>query len=66
MLDEKAYENISIYDVSHKTLISAKPLRTMFDKVNGFIRDFGGFEHLILFSLEIYDVIYNRMRSYNI
>ena len=34
----------------------------MFDKVNGFIRDFGGFEHLILFSLEIYDVIYDRMR----
>ena len=56
-MDEK-----SCNDVSYKTLISAKPLRIMFDKVNGCIRDYDGFKYLVLFSLEIYDAIYERMR----
>ena len=29
-----------IYDVSYKTLIGTKPLHIMFDKVDGFIRDY--------------------------
>ena len=40
LLDEKSCENILIYDVSCKTLIHTKPLRIMFDKVDGFVRDF--------------------------
>ena len=39
LLDEKSYENILIYDVSYKTLFGAKPLCTIFDKVDGFLRD---------------------------
>ena len=51
-----------IYDFSHKTLISAKPLRIMFDNVNEFIRDHDGIKYLVLFNVEIYDAIYDRMR----
>ena len=40
LLNEKSYENILIYDVSYKTLIGTKPLHIMFDKVDGFIRDY--------------------------
>ena len=36
LLDEKSYENILIYDISYKTLISAKSLLIGFDR--GFIR----------------------------
>ena len=36
LLDEKSYENILIYDISYKTLISAKLLLIGFDR--GFIR----------------------------
>ena len=39
-----------IYDVSYKILIGAKPLHIMFDKVNGFIRDYDGTKYLVLFS----------------
>ena len=42
LLDEKSYENVLIYDVSYKTLIGAKPLRIMFDKINGLIRVYNG------------------------
>ena len=38
-----------------KTLIDAKPLPIMFDKVDGFIRDFDGTKYLILLGLEKYD-----------
>ena len=50
LLDEKSYEDILIYDVSYKILIGAKPLHIMFDKVNGFIRDYDGTKYLVLFS----------------
>ena len=51
-----------IYDISHKTLISAKSLRIRFDKVDGFIRVYDGTRHLVLFGAENYDSIYNRIR----
>ena len=38
LIDEKSYENISVYTISYKTFIGAKLLRIRFDKVNGFIR----------------------------
>ena len=38
LLDEKWYENILIYKISSKTLMSAKALRIRFDKIDGFIK----------------------------
>ena len=38
LLGEKSYGNISIYDVAYKTLYDAKPLRIIFDKVDGHIK----------------------------
>ena len=61
-MDEKSYQNILIYDISYKTLIGAKPLHIMFDKVEGFIKVYDGARYLILFGPEKYDVIYNRIR----
>ena len=40
LFNEKSYENILIYDVLYKTLIGTKTLHIMFDKVDGFIRDY--------------------------
>ena len=34
------------YHVAYKTLIGAKPLRIMFDKVDGFIRDYNGTKYI--------------------
>ena len=49
---EKSYDNILIYDISYKTLISAKPSRIRFDKVDGFIGVYGGTRYLVLFRPE--------------
>ena len=46
----------------YKTLIGAKPLGIRFDKIYGFIRIYDGNRYLVLCGLEIYDVIYNRIR----
>ena len=51
-----------IYDVSYKIFIGAKPLCIMFDEVDGFIKDYGGINYLVLLSLEKYDVIFERIR----
>ena len=52
LLDENSYENISVYYISYKTLIGAKPLRIRFDKVDGFIRIYDGTRYLVLFGPE--------------
>ena len=49
LLDEKSCENI---------LISANSLCILFDKVDGFVRDYDGTKYLVLFGLEKYDFIY--------
>ena len=64
LLDEKLYENILIYEVLYKTLIGAKPLRIIFDKVDGFISDYAGTEYLVMCSTEKYDTIFNRIRYF--
>ena len=46
--DEQLYENILIYNISHKTLFGAKPLRIIFDKIDGFIRVYDGNRYLVL------------------
>ena len=58
LVDEKCRENILISDISYKILIGAKPLRTRFDKINGFIRIYDGTRYLVLFGSEKYDTIY--------
>ena len=51
-----------IYEVPYKTLIRAKPLRIMFDKVNEFIRNYHRTKYLVLFDLEKNNAIYDRFR----
>ena len=43
------HENILIYDISHKALISSKPLRIRFDKIDGITRIYDGTRYLTLF-----------------
>ena len=62
LLDEKSFENILIYDILHKTLISTKLLHIMFDKVNEFIRDYSITKCVIFFGPEEYDAIFDRIR----
>ena len=61
LLNEKSYKSILICNVSFKTLIGTKSLRIMFDKVDGFIGDYDGTRYLILFGLDKYNVIYDRI-----
>ena len=61
----KNNENISIYDISYKTLIGVKPLRIKFGKVNGFIRVYDRTRYqcnVVIFGAEKYDFINNRIR----
>ena len=60
-MDEKQYENILVYDISYKILISAKLLCIRFNKIDGFIRDYDGTRYLVLFGDEKHDFIYNRI-----
>ena len=48
--------------ISYKTLIGTKPLRISFVKVDGFIIVYDGIRYLVLFGLENYDAIYNKIR----
>ena len=66
LFNEKSNKNISIYDISYKTVIGAKTLRIMFNKVNGFIRDYNTTNYLVLFGLEKNNAIFDRVRSYRI
>ena len=38
LIDKKSDENILTYGISNKTLVSPKPLRISFDKIDAFIR----------------------------
>ena len=61
-LDERLYENISVYDISYKTLMGPKPSRFRFNKVDGFIRVPGGkFRHSVLFDYGLFDKIWNKI-----
>ena len=50
-IDEKSYVKILVYNISYKSLIDAKPLRIMLDKIDGFIRVYGWTRYLVLFSI---------------
>ena len=62
LFDKTSNENMLIYGVLYKTLIDAKLLRIMFDKIDRFVRDYGGIKLLMLFGLEKYNVICERIR----
>ena len=51
-----------IYDVLYETLIGAKRFGILFHKEDGFIRDYDGTKYVVLFGLEKYDAIYDRIR----
>ena len=53
---------ILFYNILYKILIDSKPLRTRFDKIDGYIRVYDGARHLVLFGSEKYDFIYKRIR----
>ena len=46
LIDEKSYEDILVYDISYKNLITGKPLRIRFGKIDGFIRVYDGTRYL--------------------
>ena len=62
LIDGKPHENILIYNISYKTLIGWKPLQIKFDKVSEFIRVYNGTRYFVIFGLEKYHFIYNRVR----
>ena len=62
LLEDKSYENVLIYNVLNETLIGAKTLCIMFNKVDWFIRDYDGTKYLVLFALEKYNAIDDRIK----
>ena len=62
ILIEESYENILFYNILYKSLIDSKPLRIIFDKIQGFIRVYVGTRYLVLFGSEKYDSICNKIR----
>ena len=63
LLDQKLYENISIYDISCKTSTGPKPLRIRFDKRDGFIRVHGGeLRYLVLIDHGLFDKICDKVK----
>lgn len=51
--------NVSVY-VSYKTVVGISPLRIIYTKMDGFIRDYNGTKYLISFGSEKHDVISDR------
>ena len=63
LLEEKIYENISVYEISYKTPMVPKPLRIWFDEIDGFIRVCGSeFKHLVLFDNGLFDKICDKIK----
>ena len=50
LIDEKLYENILVYNISYKILVSDKSLRITFHKIDGFITVYYGTRYLVLFA----------------
>ena len=61
LLEKKSYEIILVYDISYKTVMGARPLRIMFDSVDGFNKIYNGIRYLVLFGHEKYNAIYDRI-----
>ena len=62
ILIHKKYENISLYDISHKSPSGPKPLRIRFDKIGVFITYLDGkVKHLVLFHYGLPDKICDKI-----
>ena len=61
LLNEKSHKNISICDISCKSLIAQKYLYIRFDKTDGFIRIYDGTRYLVLFGPGKYDAVYKKL-----
>ena len=61
LLDEKSNKNILIYGISYKHFMGEKPWRIWFDKIDGFLKIYDGIRFLVLFALERYNAIYDRI-----
>ena len=55
LVDEKACENILIYNISYKSLIDSNRLHIRFDKIDEFIRVYDRTRYLVFFWSEKYD-----------
>ena len=42
--------------------MGAEPLRIWFEKIDGFVKAYGGIRYLVLFDSERYNAIYNRIK----
>ena len=63
LLDEKIYENISVYDILYKTSIGPKPFRVRFNNMDGFIRVLDGeIKRLVIFDYELFDKICDKIK----
>ena len=49
LVDEKACENILIYNISYKSLIDSNRLHIRFDKIDEFIRVYDRTRYLVFF-----------------
>ena len=66
LMDGKPNQHILIYGISYKTLIGAKPLRSRFNKVDGFIRIYDGARFSIFLGSEKYDKISYKSKQYHV
>ena len=63
LLNKKLYGNISVYNISYKTLTVSKPLHIRFDKVDGFIITLDGkIKNLVLFEYGLLDKIFDKIK----
>ena len=45
LINENSNENILFYNISYKNLISTKPLRIRFDKIDEYVRVYDGIKN---------------------
>ena len=63
LLDKKWYHNISVYNISYKTLTGPKPFRIRFDKIDRFIISLDGkIKYLILFDYGLFIKICDKIK----
>ena len=62
LIYEKSFENILVFNIFYKILITAKPFCIRFNQVDGFNMVYDGSRYLLLFEREKYDFTYNRVR----
>ena len=58
----KTYENILIYDISHKVFMGSILLHIRFDKIDGFIKIYDGIRYLVLLDHSWFDQVFNGIK----